>query len=125
MKKKFFKGILLAIFAGGAITACSSDNDETNIDGPDTGEVTAKFKHRVLIEDFTGAWCGWCPRVSHAIELLKEKDIVINELKGGSRVNIIPREFNIIFSTKENMEDVNLKSKLVDFNTDTTHGSGG
>jgi len=44
-----------------------------------------------------------------AIELLKNKDIVINELKGGSRVNIIPREFNVIFSTKENMEDMNLK----------------
>lgn len=72
MKKKFFKGILLAVFAAGAFTACSSDNGEADIDGPDTGEVTAKFKHRVLIEDFTGAWCGWCPRVSHAIELLKE-----------------------------------------------------
>lgn len=44
-----------------------------------------------------------------AVELVKDKDIVINELKGGSRVNIIPREFNIVFSTKENMEDVNLK----------------
>lgn len=29
------------------------------------------FQHRVLIEDFTGAWCGWCPRVSNSIEDLE------------------------------------------------------
>ncbi|MBW3519930.1 Omp28-related outer membrane protein [Flavobacterium sp. NKUCC04_CG] len=27
------------------------------------------FAHKVLVEDFTGAGCGWCPRVSKAIEL--------------------------------------------------------
>ncbi len=27
------------------------------------------FVHKVLVEDFTGAGCGWCPRVSKAIEL--------------------------------------------------------
>jgi len=31
------------------------------------------FTKRVLIEDYTGAWCGWCPRVSYAIELVKEQ----------------------------------------------------
>ncbi len=41
-----------------------------------------------------------------AIELLKQKDIVVNELKGGSRVNIIPREFDIVFSTKEDVKDI-------------------
>jgi len=30
-----------------------------------------KFKRNVLIEDYTGTWCGWCPRVSHAIELVR------------------------------------------------------
>lgn len=48
-----------------------------------------------------------------AIELLKDKEILINELKGGSRVNIIPREFNIIFSTKENIEDISEKIKEI------------
>jgi len=28
------------------------------------------FQKNVLIEDYTGTWCGWCPRVSHAIELV-------------------------------------------------------
>lgn len=33
---------------------------------------TPYFAHKVLIEDFTGAGCGWCPRVSKAIELAEE-----------------------------------------------------
>jgi hypothetical protein len=31
------------------------------------------FKKNVLIEDYTGTWCGWCPRVSYAMKLLKEQ----------------------------------------------------
>lgn len=29
------------------------------------------FTKRLLIEDYTGTWCGYCPRVAHAIELVK------------------------------------------------------
>lgn len=32
----------------------------------------AKFQKNVLIEDYTGTWCGYCPRVSYGIELAKE-----------------------------------------------------
>jgi len=28
------------------------------------------FRKRVLIEDYTGTWCGYCPRVAHAINLV-------------------------------------------------------
>ncbi|MEE1897591.1 Omp28-related outer membrane protein [Flavobacterium rakeshii] len=31
------------------------------------------FKKRLLIEDYTGTWCGYCPRVAHAIELVKDQ----------------------------------------------------
>ena len=31
------------------------------------------FKKRVLIEDYTGTWCGWCPRISQAIELVDQQ----------------------------------------------------
>jgi len=27
-----------------------------------------RFQKNVVIEDYTGTWCGWCPRVSFAIE---------------------------------------------------------
>lgn len=31
------------------------------------------FKKRALVEDYTGTWCGWCPRVSHAMKLVSEE----------------------------------------------------
>ena len=30
------------------------------------------FKHKVLIEDYTGTWCGWCPRISYGIEQVEQ-----------------------------------------------------
>jgi hypothetical protein len=41
-----------------------------------TGNSTlpvARFKKNVLIEDFTGTWCGYCPRVSYATQLAKQQ----------------------------------------------------
>lgn len=35
--------------------------------------ISGYFKKRVLIEDYTGTWCGNCTRVSYAIELVKEQ----------------------------------------------------
>lgn len=29
------------------------------------------FKHKVLVEDFTGTWCGWCTRIIYALELIE------------------------------------------------------
>lgn len=41
------------------------------------------------------------------IQILSElDDIYINNLEGGSRVNVIPREFKIVFSAKENFEEI-------------------
>lgn len=36
-------------------------------------------KRKVVYEDYTGTWCGWCVRVTTAVQLLKEQsdDIVI------------------------------------------------
>jgi thiol-disulfide isomerase/thioredoxin len=31
------------------------------------------YVKRVLIEDYTGTWCGYCPRVSYAIEKVQEQ----------------------------------------------------
>ncbi|QHI38514.1 hypothetical protein IMCC3317_39070 [Kordia antarctica] len=36
---------------------------------PVTAETApGTFARNAVIEDFTGTWCGWCPRVSYAIE---------------------------------------------------------
>jgi hypothetical protein len=40
-----------------------------NIEFYDDGSQVI-FKKRALIEDYTGTWCGWCPRVSFGIELV-------------------------------------------------------
>jgi len=44
------------------------------------------FNKKVLIEDYTGTWCGWCPRVSYGIELVKEAtdDAVVVAIHSGS-----------------------------------------
>lgn len=39
---------------------------------PVTAETApGTFAKNAIIEDFTGTWCGWCPRVSYAIEQVK------------------------------------------------------
>lgn len=44
------------------------------------------FNKRVLIEDFTGTWCQFCPRVSYAIELVEAQtsDVTVVALHRGS-----------------------------------------
>ncbi|WMI68404.1 Omp28-related outer membrane protein [Mangrovimonas sp. YM274] len=34
--------------------------------------ILVGYPSKALIEDFTGTWCGWCPRVSYGIELVEE-----------------------------------------------------
>ncbi len=33
----------------------------------DNTPISGQFQKRVLIEDYTGTWCGWCPRVAYGI----------------------------------------------------------
>ncbi len=47
-----------------------SDAKSINVIDPLNAE-DMYFKHKVLIEDFTGTWCGWCTRVIHALELIE------------------------------------------------------
>ena len=41
--------------------------------GVDTPPISGYFKKRVLIEDYTGTWCGNCTRVSYAIDQVNEQ----------------------------------------------------
>lgn len=58
------------------------------------------FKKRVLIEDYTGTWCGWCTKVSHAIDLVHEQteDAVTVAIHRGSdnpiAIDYDPYNFN-------------------------------
>lgn len=66
---KNLKLLLLSVLFIG-LNSCSSSED-----GEDVGEViipeSGNFQKRVLIEDYTGTWCGWCPRVSFGIEIVE------------------------------------------------------
>lgn len=45
-----------------------------------------KFNKRVLIEDFTGTWCGYCPRVAYAIDQVNTQtsDAVVTAIHRGN-----------------------------------------
>lgn len=70
MKKSFY---LSLFFLSTLLTSCGDTTVVENIpDGSvDTPPISGYFKKRVLIEDYTGTWCGNCTRVSHAIEEVK------------------------------------------------------
>lgn len=57
------------------VTAKTTDGEETEAK---TFEIFMP-KRKALFEDYTGTWCGWCPRVTNAILQLKERteDIVV------------------------------------------------
>lgn len=70
MKKTFY---LSLFFLSSLFISCGDTTVVENIpDGNvDTPPISGYFKKRVLIEDYTGTWCGNCTRVSHAIEEVK------------------------------------------------------
>ena len=46
---------------------CSEDGSITAVD------PKLSVRRNTVMEEFTGTWCGWCPRGARAIELLMEK----------------------------------------------------
>lgn len=66
---------LLSLLTLIAIYSCSDTKVIENV--PDDTEtappVSGYFKKRVLIEDYTGTWCGNCTRVAYAIDQMNEQ----------------------------------------------------
>ena len=66
---KSIKYLLFLSFSA-IILSCSDTKIVENL--PDDSETAAPisgyYKKRVLIEDYTGTWCGNCTRVAYAIE---------------------------------------------------------
>ncbi|MDI1316686.1 Omp28-related outer membrane protein [Flavobacterium sp.] len=67
--------VFVSFFTLITIFSCSDTKVIENV--PDDTEtappVSGYFKKRVLIEDYTGTWCGNCTRVSHAIDQMYEQ----------------------------------------------------
>lgn len=74
MKTGYASKFLLLCFCM-ALFACTKTEPEPGPGpGPDPENPAAiTFTKRLLIEDYTGIWCGNCPRVSKAIELLAQQ----------------------------------------------------
>ncbi len=76
---KTYKTLLL-LLSFYLLLSCSKDNSSDTSGTPivDDTPISGQFQKRVLIEDFTGTWCGWCPRVAYAIdqELLATSKVV-------------------------------------------------
>ncbi|OOB82526.1 hypothetical protein BZL53_09225 [Flavobacterium columnare] len=72
---KFSK--ILSFLSVFLLLSCSKENEtkeplpEATVDNQ-VPSASTKFTKNVLIEDYTGAWCGWCPRVSYSITKVKE-----------------------------------------------------
>lgn len=81
MKKNALIALFAFAIAGFSLTSCSDSDDapvtqdpieNPNPDpNPNPNPVTTRYQHRVLIEDATGTWCQFCPRVSYGIEQAK------------------------------------------------------
>jgi len=76
---KNYKRIIILV---AAIFFASCSKDDSSSGGSGGGNVTTpvnddpvsgQFQKRVLIEDYTGAWCGYCPRVAYGIERVMEQ----------------------------------------------------
>jgi len=72
MKKNLLKILFVGTLAFFTATSCSSDDSGKENNGD--GSATMKFKHKTLIEDATGTWCQYCPRVTYAIEQSKANE---------------------------------------------------
>lgn len=65
------------------------------------------FKKKVLIEDYTGTWCGYCPRVAYAIEMVHDltEDVVPVAIHrpSGNPASLVYDPYN--FSEAEPLEE--------------------
>lgn len=97
-----------------------------------TAPPAAKYSTKVLAEDFTGAWCGWCPRVAHKVNnfVLNNNRIIPvrfhnnDALSGGSSDSALRAKFGITAvptvlidrkSTLQENGDVNSLADSVEF----------
>lgn len=79
MRKLHFLGILFTMLL---VFGCGNTDvvyDPINVDDSvDAPPISGLFKKHVLIEDYTGTWCGNCTRVSYAIgQVFEQSDKVV------------------------------------------------
>jgi len=80
----------------------SMSSSDISIGVVDPSNLPASFSKKAVVEDFTGTWCGYCPRVSYAASLVEEqtdKVFVVGVHNGDQMANsfgdTLENEFNI------------------------------
>lgn len=78
--------------------------------------VTYKgYEHRVLLEDFTGTWCGPCSTFLTALGQLETRDtdnkVVIAAIHCGDRMEITPSFFPFYKVMKKKIEDITITDR--------------
>ncbi len=77
MKKKLIVLSFITAFSF-AFYACDEDTPMPEPEVPVVDDYTPVHVKKVLIEDYTATWCGYCPRVASAIEqVLQQSNNVV------------------------------------------------
>lgn len=69
--------LITTLFLSLLTQSCISDDWEDNSVNTEVIEqpIPGKFKKNVLIEDYTGTWCQYCPRVLHGLKQAEEEGL--------------------------------------------------
>ncbi len=72
MRKTYFLVVIIvsSLFLSCSDTVVVENRPDQSTNAP---AISGYFKKRVLIEDYTGTWCGNCTRVSYAIDQVLEQ----------------------------------------------------
>jgi hypothetical protein len=88
--KNLSKSVLL--IASIILFSCSKDDSTPTytttppVDYSAEAPISGQFQRNVLMEDYTGTWCGYCPRMAYGIQKVEEQGIrsIPVALHGGS-----------------------------------------
>lgn len=89
MKNIIFLSLFLTFLTSCSDTIIVKEVADTSVSAP---AVSGYFKKNVLIEDYTGTWCGNCTRVAHAIDLVTDqtdKAVVVAIHNGNDPYNFV------------------------------------
>ncbi len=130
MKQKRNQYLAIAAFAL-MLAACNKNaqepqggNEESSTDISESVSAAGnKYLSRVLFEDFTGAWCGYCPRLGYKFDLLEDNNprfIFVGNHNGDafetSYQNTLENEFKVNgFPTGIKMRDWKTSTSPVKF----------
>lgn len=101
----------------------SVSNQEFSDDNSEQQLQSRTFVSRALYEDFTGAWCGYCPRIAYKFDLMESNNprfFFVGNHNGDAFTTTwqspLEKEFKIsAFPTATKMRDWDASSKSIKF----------